>query len=246
MPRLRVLLLNWRDLQHPEAGGAEKYLVTVAEGLAERGHEVVFRTAAYPGALSDEVVAGVRYLRHGGHYSIYPRAFAAHPRSILRRRRRRAERRALPVAARHAHSGRQPRPPRAPRAVAGRLRPAHRALRVVAGVAPRPARVPQHELRRRQRLDQARAGRPRGRRGADHDHPQRHGCRRRRERAALSRTPGRRPRPAGPPEARRAGPRRRRGAARAGARSCTSTSSAPGGGSPTCASTWRRSVSRTP
>ena len=27
---LRVLLLNWRDLQHPEAGGAEKYHVTVA------------------------------------------------------------------------------------------------------------------------------------------------------------------------------------------------------------------------
>ena len=39
MPRLRVLLLNWRDLHHPEAGGAEKYLVTVAEGLAARGHD---------------------------------------------------------------------------------------------------------------------------------------------------------------------------------------------------------------
>jgi glycosyltransferase involved in cell wall biosynthesis len=78
MPRLRVLLLNWRDLQHPEAGGAEKYLVTVAEGLAARGHAVVFRTAAYPGALPDEVVEGVHYLRHGGHYSIYPRAFAGH------------------------------------------------------------------------------------------------------------------------------------------------------------------------
>ena len=74
---LRVLLLNWRDLHHPEAGGAEKYLVTVAEGLAARGHEVTFRTAAYPGALPEETVAGVRYRRRGGHYSIYPRAFAA-------------------------------------------------------------------------------------------------------------------------------------------------------------------------
>ena len=74
---LRVLLLNWRDLHHPEAGGAERYLVTVAEGLAARGHEVTFRTAAYPGALPDETVAGVRYLRRGGHYSIYPRALAA-------------------------------------------------------------------------------------------------------------------------------------------------------------------------
>ena len=71
---LRVLLLNWRDLHHPEAGGAEKYLVTVAEGLASRGHEITFRTAAYPGALPEETIAGVHYVRRGGHYSIYPRA----------------------------------------------------------------------------------------------------------------------------------------------------------------------------
>ena len=71
---LRVLLLNWRDLHHPEAGGAEKYLVTVADGLAARGHDVTFRTAAYPGGLPVETVAGVRYVRRGGHYSIYPRS----------------------------------------------------------------------------------------------------------------------------------------------------------------------------
>ena len=71
---LRVLLLNWRDLHHPEAGGAEKYLVTVAEGLAARGHDVTFRTAAYPGAVPEETIAGVRYVRRGGHYSIYPRS----------------------------------------------------------------------------------------------------------------------------------------------------------------------------
>ena len=63
---LRILLLNWRDMHHPEAGGAEKYLVTVAEGLAARGHQVIFRTAAYPGALPDEVVNGVHYIRKGG------------------------------------------------------------------------------------------------------------------------------------------------------------------------------------
>ena len=71
---LRVLLLNWRDQHHPEAGGAEKYLVTVAEGLAGRGHDVTFRTAAYPGAVQEETVAGVHYVRKGGHYSIYPRS----------------------------------------------------------------------------------------------------------------------------------------------------------------------------
>lgn len=74
---LRVLLLNWRDLQHPEAGGAEKYLVEVAEGLAARGHHVTFRTASYPGAVHEETVRGVHYLRRGGKYSIYPLALIA-------------------------------------------------------------------------------------------------------------------------------------------------------------------------
>lgn len=74
---LRVLLLNWRDLAHPEAGGAEKYLVTVAEGLAAKGHHVTFRTAHYPGALHEETVNGVHYVRAGGKYSIYPRSLIA-------------------------------------------------------------------------------------------------------------------------------------------------------------------------
>ncbi|KGN42725.1 glycosyltransferase family 4 protein [Knoellia aerolata] len=79
---LRVLMLNWRDMGHPEAGGAEKYLVTVAEGLATRGHQVTIRTAAYPGALRDEHVNGVRYVRRGGRLGIYPLALVE---NVLRR-----------------------------------------------------------------------------------------------------------------------------------------------------------------
>ena len=75
---LRVLLLNWRDANHPEAGGAEKYLEVVARGLAARGHDVTFRTAWYPGAMPDEIIEGVRYVRRGGRLDIYPRALAAH------------------------------------------------------------------------------------------------------------------------------------------------------------------------
>lgn len=75
---LRILLLNWRDMHHPEAGGAEKYLVTVAHGLAAKGHDVTFRTAGYPGAIEDELVDGVRYVRRGGRLDIYPRALAGH------------------------------------------------------------------------------------------------------------------------------------------------------------------------
>lgn len=78
MPRqIRILFLSWRDHKHPEAGGAEKYLTEVAEGLAARGHQVTIRTAAYPGAVPDEVVHGVAYCRRGGRYGVFPRALAS-------------------------------------------------------------------------------------------------------------------------------------------------------------------------
>ena len=72
--RYRILFLSWRDHQHPEAGGAEKYLTEVAEGLVQRGHQVTIRTAEYPGAIRDEVVRGVAYSRRGGRFGVFPRA----------------------------------------------------------------------------------------------------------------------------------------------------------------------------
>lgn len=75
--RYRVVLQNWRDSGHPEAGGAERYATAIAQGLAEIGHDVTFRTAAYPGARRNEVREHVRYVRKGGQYSIYPRSLAS-------------------------------------------------------------------------------------------------------------------------------------------------------------------------
>lgn len=81
---IRILILTWRDQHHPEAGGAEKYLAEVAEGLARRGHQVTIRTAAYPGAVPDEVVRGVAYSRRGGRYGVFPRALASRLAGRLR------------------------------------------------------------------------------------------------------------------------------------------------------------------
>jgi glycosyltransferase involved in cell wall biosynthesis len=71
-PRLRVLVLSWRDEWHPEAGGSERTLGQVARGLVERGHQVTVATAAYEGRPRDEVDRGVRYRRRGGRLSVYP------------------------------------------------------------------------------------------------------------------------------------------------------------------------------
>jgi glycosyltransferase involved in cell wall biosynthesis len=70
-----VLLLNWRDTGHPDGGGSEVYLETVADGLAQLGYPTTIFTAAYPGAAREEQrPSGVRVVRRGGRLSVYPRA----------------------------------------------------------------------------------------------------------------------------------------------------------------------------
>lgn len=91
---MKVVLLCWRDTHHPEGGGSERYLESVAHYLAMRGHEVVYRSAHYPGAARQEFVptqtpeaeksgqssasqapVGVTFSRAGGSLSVYPRAW---------------------------------------------------------------------------------------------------------------------------------------------------------------------------
>ena len=72
-------MLNWRDTGHPEAGGSEVYAESVADGLAQRGHEVVLLTARHPGAhREDRRSSGVRVLRRGGRLTVYLQAALAH------------------------------------------------------------------------------------------------------------------------------------------------------------------------
>ena len=71
-----VLLLCWRDTDHPQGGGSERYLERVGAELAAQGARVTLLTAAYPGAAPTEVRDGIRVLRAGGRLSVYPRAVA--------------------------------------------------------------------------------------------------------------------------------------------------------------------------
>jgi glycosyltransferase involved in cell wall biosynthesis len=67
----RVLILNWRDTWHPEGGGSELYVREVARRLARSGSVVTIFTASYPGAARTEVREAIRYVRRGGHLSVY-------------------------------------------------------------------------------------------------------------------------------------------------------------------------------
>jgi glycosyltransferase involved in cell wall biosynthesis len=67
-----VLFLNWRDSTHPEGGGSERYVHRIAEGLAAEGLRVTLLCAAHGRAPVEERVNGVRVLRRGGRFTVYP------------------------------------------------------------------------------------------------------------------------------------------------------------------------------
>jgi glycosyltransferase involved in cell wall biosynthesis len=72
--RLRILILNWKDLSHPAAGGAEVYTEGFARELAARGHHVTLFVGAVQGRAADEVVDGIRIVRRGGRLGVYREA----------------------------------------------------------------------------------------------------------------------------------------------------------------------------
>lgn len=71
----RYILLCWRDSEHPQGGGSERYLEHVGRHLAAHGHDVVFRTARYTGATRRSVRDGLVYSRGGNRLGVYPRAW---------------------------------------------------------------------------------------------------------------------------------------------------------------------------
>jgi glycosyltransferase involved in cell wall biosynthesis/O-antigen/teichoic acid export membrane protein len=62
---LRVLILNWRDILNPDAGGAEVFTHEVARRWARSGHDVTLWTSRFPGAPRSEVLDGVHIRRMG-------------------------------------------------------------------------------------------------------------------------------------------------------------------------------------
>jgi glycosyltransferase involved in cell wall biosynthesis len=71
---LRIVIANWRDPWHQEAGGAERYAWEMACALTARGAAVRFLTARGPGQSRGEHRDGIEIVRRGGRFTLYPRA----------------------------------------------------------------------------------------------------------------------------------------------------------------------------
>jgi glycosyltransferase involved in cell wall biosynthesis len=65
-----IVVLNWRDIWHPEGGGSEVYVHQIAQRLTPTAR-VTWVTARYTGSPSRETIDGIDYVRVGGHISVY-------------------------------------------------------------------------------------------------------------------------------------------------------------------------------
>ena len=81
---MHLLVLNWLDLENPEAGGAEIHLHRTFGGLVERGMEVTLIASGWPGAPTRTTIGGLDVHRIGGRYS-YPFLAPRHARRLARR-----------------------------------------------------------------------------------------------------------------------------------------------------------------
>lgn len=68
---MKILLLNWRDLNNPKAGGAERVTYEHTRRWAQVGHTVTWFTAMYEGAKELDEYECVHFIRRGNWWSVY-------------------------------------------------------------------------------------------------------------------------------------------------------------------------------
>lgn len=62
---MRLLVLNWRDWEHPWAGGAETFLRETVTRLVDHGHQVTLLCQQGPGQTERAIMDGVTIIRYG-------------------------------------------------------------------------------------------------------------------------------------------------------------------------------------
>ncbi|MGQ9628213.1 MAG: glycosyltransferase family 4 protein [Anaerolineae bacterium] len=72
---MNILVLNWRDITHPWAGGAELNIHEQMKRWVEWGHKVTLFCGAYEGCKREEEIDGIHVIRRGGRFTVYLWAF---------------------------------------------------------------------------------------------------------------------------------------------------------------------------
>lgn len=62
---MNILLINWMDMDNPQAGGAEVHLTEIFRRFADRGDKVTLLASGYPGGTAAGEYKGIRIVRTG-------------------------------------------------------------------------------------------------------------------------------------------------------------------------------------
>lgn len=71
---MKIIWFSWKDISHPQAGGAENVSWQIMQRLVKDGHQVRLVTARYGGSSNKQMVDGVEIFRTGDRFSVYLRA----------------------------------------------------------------------------------------------------------------------------------------------------------------------------
>ncbi|MEM3562501.1 MAG: glycosyltransferase family 4 protein [Candidatus Jordarchaeaceae archaeon] len=72
---MRLLVINWRDIRNPEAGGAEIHLHEIFKRVARCGHRVTLLASKYDGCKEEETIDGIRIIRIGTKFTFFLSVF---------------------------------------------------------------------------------------------------------------------------------------------------------------------------
>lgn len=72
---MNILWFSWKDLSHPQAGGAEILTDNLLSRLVKDHHQVILVTSSFAGAKSSERFHGYQIIRVGNRYSLYYQAY---------------------------------------------------------------------------------------------------------------------------------------------------------------------------
>ncbi len=79
---MHIAIFNWRDVKHPQAGGAEVVTYQVARCWAADGHRVTWFAASFPDAPPRETLDGVEVVRRGRQYTVHYHAWRFYRREL--------------------------------------------------------------------------------------------------------------------------------------------------------------------
>lgn len=79
---MRLLLVNWQDIENPQAGGAEIHLHEIFGRLARGGHEITLLCGGWPGCAPRATIDGMDVRRVGTRATFGPLAYPAFRRGL--------------------------------------------------------------------------------------------------------------------------------------------------------------------